>query len=198
MAKLWQKVDPRRWVALSSPVTLGFALAALIALILQGLTGGASTRLLFSVYRAPAGDVLSYPRLFLHVLGHADFAHYAGNMGLFLVLGPLVEARYGSKRFLLMLLITALVTGLAHLLLSPGSAALGASGLVFMLIMLSAIGAGQGKKVPLTLILVALIYLGGELFGGIFQRDSISQLGHIMGGVCGIVMGLLWKPKGTA
>ena len=100
----------RRYIKLhyNSPVVLTFALASLCVLLLGYLTGGASTYKCFSVYRAPAGDVLSYPRLFLHVLGHADFAHYAGNMGLFLVLGPLVEARYGSKRFLLMLLITAL------------------------------------------------------------------------------------------
>lgn len=195
MSKWWQKMDPRRWVALSSPVTLGFAFLALLVLALQALTGGASTRLLFSVYRSSAADPLTYPRLFLHVLGHADFAHYATNMGLFLVLGPLVEARYGAKRFLVMILITALVTGLAHLLLSPGTASLGASGLVFMLIMLAAIGGGEGRKVPLTLILVALIYLGREIFGGAFQRDNISQLGHIMGGVSGIVMGMMGRPK---
>lgn len=195
MSAFWRRMDPRRWVALDSPVTLGFALLSLAALLLQALTGGASTRLLFSVYRSSPADPLFYPRLLLHVLGHADFAHYAGNMGLLLVLGPLVEARHGSRRLLMMMLVTALVTGLAHLLLSPGTASLGASGLVFMLIMLSATGGGEGRRLPLTLILVALIYLGREIVGGVFQKDNVSQLGHILGGVCGIAMGLIARGR---
>ena len=189
------KLDPRRWVELSSPVTLGFAALSLLALLLQGLTGGASTRALFSVYRFAPGDVLGYLRLFLHVLGHADFAHYAANMGLLLVLGPLVEKHYGSQRYLLMMLVTALVTGLFHILLSGHTVALGASGIVFMLIFLSAISGRKSGKIPLTLVFVAVIYLGGELTGGLFGRDNINQWAHILGGVCGIAFGLILQGR---
>lgn len=190
----WQKLDPRRWIELSSPVTLGIAGVSLIALILGGVTGGASTRALFSVYRGSWADPQSYLRVILHVFGHADFAHYAANMGMVLVLGPLVEKHHGSRRFLLMVLITALVTGLTHLLLSAGTAALGASGIVFMLIFLSAISGRENGKIPLTLVLVAVIYLGREIAGGLFTRDSISQLAHVMGAVCGVGFGLVPPP----
>lgn len=183
----------QQYVELSSPVTLGFAFISLIALGLSAITGGASNRALFSVYRASAADPLSYLRIFLHPLGHADFSHYANNMALFLVLGPLVEKHYGSRKLLIMLVVTALVGGLAHLLLSPNTAGLGASGLVFMLILLSAISGRSQNKLPLTLILVAIIYLGGELTDALFKKDNISQLAHITGGICGIVFGLIWK-----
>jgi membrane associated rhomboid family serine protease len=188
----WSKANPRHWVELSSPLTLGIAGVSLFALILGGITRGASTRAVFSVYRSSWADPLSYLRVVLHIFGHGDFAHYAANMGMVLVLGPLVEKHYGSRRFLIMVAVTALVTGLTHILLSPGTAALGASGIVFMLIFLSAISGRENGKIPLTLILVAVIYLGREVAGGLFTRDSISQLAHVMGAVCGVGFGLVF------
>jgi rhomboid protease GluP len=188
-----RRLDPRGWVELSSPITLGYALIALLVLILSFLTGGGSTRALFSVYRAPMSEILFYPRLFLHVLGHTDFGHYLTNMSLLLVLGPLVEKHYGKGRFLLMIAITALVSGVFHILLSGGTALMGASGVVFMLIILSAAAGRARGKVPLTLLLVAVFYLGRELYFGIFIRDNISRLSHVVGGLCGIAFGMRFR-----
>ncbi len=191
----WRSLDPRRWVEFSSPVTLGIAGLSLLALMLGALTGGAANRVLFSVYRASWSDPLSYLRAFLHILGHADFAHYAGNMGMVLVLGPLVERHYGPRQYILMVLATALVTGLVFVLVSPGTASMGASGIVFMLIFLSAVSGRERGKVPLTLILVAVIYLGREVSAGLFSRDNISQLAHISGAVCGALFGMAFKGR---
>lgn len=191
MKKWWQQCKLSKWIELSSPVTLLFTLAALVVWLLGVISGGGSTRLLFSVYRSSAVNIFFWPRLFLHVLGHKDFAHYAANIAMILVLGPLVERHYGSRNFLIMILITALGTALAHLLLAPTAMGMGASGLVFMLIMLSAISGRSQGKLPLTMILVALIFLGGELATGLFTKDNISQLAHIVGGLCGIAFGLL-------
>ncbi len=193
MGKLMKNLNPRNWLELSSPVTLGFAGLSLIALILGWLTRGAATRALFMVYRSSPAAPLFYPRLVLHALGHADFAHYASNMALLLVLGPLVEKQYGGARLVLMMLVTALVTGLTHLLLSSG-AALGASGIVFMMILLAAASGRSSGKIPLSLLLVALIYLGQEL-AGLFQRDNVSQLAHLIGGLCGLGFGLAVRKK---
>lgn len=190
------KLNPKNWIELSSPLTLGFALASLLALVLGALTGGASTRLLFSVYRSPAASPWFYPRLFLHVLGHAGFSHYAANMAMLLLLCPLAEKEYGARRTLLMFLVTALVTGLFHILLSPGTASLGASGIVFMLILLSAASTRQGSRVPLTLLLVAVIYLGQEV-AQMFRTDNVSQLAHLIGGACGLAFGLLLPGRKT-
>ncbi len=51
----------------------------------------------------------------------------------------------------------------------------------------------QGK-VPLTLVLVALIFLGREIVDG-FSQDNISQLSHIMGAVCGLLFGMMLKRR---
>ncbi|NLX83374.1 MAG: rhomboid family intramembrane serine protease [Clostridiales bacterium] len=193
--KLWNKINPRKWVDLASPVTLAFAGLSLAALIINWISAGGANLLLFSVYRSAFSDFFAYPRVFLHVLGHANYAHFAANMALFLVLGPLVEKQYGAKHFILMIVITALMTGLIHLLISATSAALGASGIVFMLILLSAASGWKNNKVPLTLLLVAIIYLGREIAGGVFHQDGVSQVSHLVGGLCGWAFGMYFQRK---
>ena len=173
----------------NSPVTLTFAFASLIVLLLGYLTGGLSTSLLFSVYRTSWLDPLTYVRLFGHVLGHMNWSHYSGNMVLFLVLGPMLEEKYKSKPFLTMIMITALVSGLFYVALYPSSMLLGASGIVFMMIVLSSVAGMKDGKIPLTLILVIIVYLGGEVLN-IASKDGIAHAAHILGGVCGASFGL--------
>ena len=64
----------------NAPVVLTFSLLSLGALLLEMLTGGGSTRLLFCVYRSPLTDPLTYVRLFGHVLGHAGYGHFISNI----------------------------------------------------------------------------------------------------------------------
>lgn len=173
-----------------SPVVLTFAFCSLFALISDALTGGAANVYLFSVYRSPLSDPLFYARLFCHVLGHAGFSHFFGNMTLFLIVGPAVERRYGSRDLLISMALTALASGILHVAVSADTALLGASGIVFLCIFLSAVDGVRDGKLSLSFILVAVIYLGQAIYEGIFVRDSVSQLAHIVGGVCGIACGL--------
>ena len=82
---------------------------------------------------------------------------------LLLVVGPPLEEKYGSRRLLVCIAITALVSGLVQFLLFPGAALLGASGIVFMMIVLSSLAGMREGAIPLTLILVVILYLGGEV-----------------------------------
>ena len=173
----------------NAPVVLTFALISLGALVLGFLTGGWSTSTLFCVYRSSLSDPLTYLRLVGHVLGHADYAHYLSNMMLLLVVGPPLEEKYGSGRLLVCILITALVSGLVQTTLFPNTALLGASGIVFMMIVLSSLAGMRSGTIPLTLILVVILYLGGEVVDAILLRDSVSQLTHIVGGLCGAALG---------
>lgn len=177
----------------NSPVVLSFALLSLAALLLGQLTGGWTTRALFCVYRAPLTDLLTYVRMVGHVLGHAGYAHYMGNMTLLLVVGPPLEEKYGSGRLLGCILFTALVSGLVQFIFFPGTALLGASGIVFMMIVLSSLAGMREGAIPLTLILVVLIYLGGEIVDAVTVRDNVSQLTHIVGGLCGAGLGYAMK-----
>ena len=174
----------------NAPVVLSFALLSFGALLLGFLTGGRSTRLLFSVYRCPLSDLLAYPRFFLHVLGHSGYAHYIGNMMLILVVGPPLEEKYGSRPLLSAIALTALVAGLVQWLFFPHTALLGASGIVFMMIVMSSLAGMKDGCIPITLVLVLLLYVGGEIVDGVVLSDNVSQLTHIIGGICGAFLGL--------
>ena len=178
----------------NAPVTITFAILALIALILGKFTGGKSTELLFSVYRSPI-SVFSVLRLFLHVLGHSSIAHYTGNMMLFILLGPMIEEKYGSLNFLEMIAIVAAVSGIINIIFFPGTALLGASGVVFMMMILVSASDLREGEIPITMILVMVLYLGNEVINMIFQKDNISQLTHIIGGIMGALFGYLYNVK---
>lgn len=184
------KDKPSLTIQYNAPVVLTFALISLAVLGLDALTGGWSTTSLFSVYRAPLTDPLAYVRVVGHVLGHAGYTHYMGNMMLLLVVGPPLEEKYGSLRLLSCILVTAVVSGLVQVLLFPHTALLGASGIVFMMIVLSSLAGMRSGAIPLTLILVLIIYLGGEVVDAVTIQDNISHLTHIVGGVCGAGLGL--------
>ena len=172
----------------NSPVVLTFFFLSVSALLLDILTKGWTTVHLFSVYRSPITP-LFFVRLFGHVLGHSGYAHFAGNMVLFLVVGPPLEEKYGSKALLAGILLTALVSGLLQCALFPHTALLGASGIVFMLILLSSLAGMKVGSIPLTLILVAVIYLGQELYSGLFVQDNVAHFMHLVGGACGTGFG---------
>lgn len=174
----------------NSPFILFFALLSLAALGLNILTGGASRTLVFSVYRSSFLHPLTYVRLFCHVLGHTSFSHYVTNMALILALGPIVEERYGSWRLAFMFAVTAVVSGLFHIFLSSGML-MGASGIVYMLIFLASTSGAKSGEIPLTLVAVCALYLSQEIMGGLFSKSDISHLTHIVGGLCGAVMGLI-------
>lgn len=180
----------------NSPVILTFALLSLAALLLGTVTGGWTTNHLFCVYRCSLFDPLAYVRFFGHVLGHSNWSHYAGNMLLFLLIGPPLEEKYGSKTILGFIAITALATGLVEFFLIPGAALLGASGVVFMMIVLSSFTQTRQGTIPLTFVLVLILYLGNEVVTGISSADNISQLAHIVGGVCGMFFGFGYGKSG--
>jgi len=179
----------------NSPVILTMTLLSLGALILQKLTHGYTTSLLFSVYRSSPFNIFFYLRLFGHILGHANWEHYMNNFLLILLLGPMLEEKYGSKRITFMIAVTAVVTGIVNILLFSNTALLGASGVVFMFILLSSFVNFEKGRIPITFILVVVIYLGGEVMNGIFVKDNISQLAHLVGGICGSVFGFKWAER---
>jgi membrane associated rhomboid family serine protease len=181
-------MNPLKRIQYNAPVTLTFALVSLAVLGLAQITGGASTRLLFSVYQAPLTDPLMYVRLVGHVLGHADITHYFNNFVLVLLVGPMLEEKYGAKWMAIMMLVTAFVTGLLFMLVSK-NALLGASGIVFMMILLSSFTNLQKGRIPLTLILALIIFIGREALTGATTESNISHLAHIAGGLCGALFG---------
>lgn len=177
----------------NSPVVLSFTFISGLVLLIHYLTAGKSSVLLFSVYRGSLLDPLFYVRLFTHVLGHGDMVHYANNMLLFLLVGPMLEEKYGSMKLLYIMLLVAFITGVVHIIFID-TMLLGASGIVFAFILLASI-TGESDGVPLTLIIVAIIYIGEQIYQGITISDNISQLTHIVGGTVGAVYGMALREK---
>jgi len=173
----------------NSPVILTFFFASLASLVLGIVSDGDTTMRFFAVYRSSLYDPLFYVRLFCHILGHSGTEHFMGNMLLLLVVGPTLEEKYGSKPLLIGILLTAAISGALQCIFFPNTALLGASGIVFMLIMLSSLAGMRNGTVPITLILVAILYLGQEIYSIFFIRDNVANFMHLVGGACGTLFG---------
>lgn len=176
-------------ISFNSPVILGFTVICFAAMILASITSNVSTNAMFSVYRSSLLSPLTYVRFFGHMFGHANWEHFMGNIMLILVVGPLLEEKYGSSNILFVILATGLVTGVAHFILFPHIQLLGASGVVFALILLSSFTSIREGSIPLTFILVAVIYIGQQIYAGLFVQDNVSNLTHILGGIVGSGLG---------
>ena len=176
-------------VSFNSPVILTFTIICAITLFLDFITKGYTNAHFFSVYRSQWTNPLTYVRLFGHIVGHGGMEHFVGNIMLILVVGPMLEEKYGSSNILFVILSTALATGIAHLIFVPGYALLGASGVVFAFIMLSSFTCIKEKEIPLTFILVFILYIGEQVYEGVFVESNISNLSHILGGLVGAGLG---------
>jgi GlpG protein len=180
-------------ITYNAPVVLTFALAAVAVFILTKTVEGA--RLWFVAHPTLDGTS-AYVGMFTHILGHASWQHLIGNFMLILLLGPILEERHGSGPLLIMILMTAFITGLANLIFSNGGL-LGASGIVFMMILLASMANVRGGEIPLTFIAVAIIYMGGEIVRA-FRDDQISQMAHLVGGIAGAAFGFIIAGKKKA
>lgn len=172
-------------ITYNAPVVLTFAVLALIVTFLP-----VETRVHYFAAHPKFYDWTSYLGLFTHPLGHGSWEHYIGNFMLILLLGPILEERHGSMKLLIMMLITALVTGLANAALSS-QPLLGASGIVFMMILLASTANIKQGEIPLTFIAVALIYLGGEIYRAFTNDDNVSRMAHLIGGAAGAIFGFI-------
>ena len=143
----------------------------------------------FAVISAAAPDAADYPAM--AALRNPDFLDAA----YILLLGPMLEEKYGSVRLVAVMAVTALVTGLINNLLFGNVALCGASGIVFAFILLTSFTSFKEGEIPLTFILVAVIYLGQQIVDGITVRDNISNLSHILGGIVGGAAGYVLNRK---
>jgi rhomboid protease GluP len=175
-------------ISYNAPVVLTFALAAVAVHILVYF-GGTSVQRWFMA--APdLRDTQSYVGLVTHILGHGNWQHLMGNFMLILLLGPILEERLGSFQLLVMIVLTALLTGVFHAIFLS-SYLLGASGIVFMMIILASTANIRQGEIPLTFIAVAVVYMGGEIVQAVKADDNISHSAHLIGGAAGGLFGFL-------
>lgn len=178
-------------ISYNAPVVLTFTfVAAGIRLLCDWMPG---TLNLFIA--PPVFDVswTHYPAFIIHILGHGSWEHYFGNFSLMLLIGPILEEKYGSKRLFYMIVLTALLGGLLNALFFD-TGLIGASDIVFMMIVLASFVNVRRGTLPLTFLLVLVLYVGQEIIQA-FSHDNISQFAHIMGGGAGALFGFMIPPK---
>lgn len=191
MEKQTANKSSKGWrITYNAKFTLTFCLIAVILLNLNVFNGGVVNHYLGL---SPSIRFFEFYRLVTYIVCHGSYEHLFSNLLFLIILGPILEEKYGAKRLLWMTIITAVTTGLVYsLLFSTGI--IGASGIVFMFIILSSIVNLRNKEIPFTFLLVVLVYLGGEVIHS-FKADGVSQFGHIFGGIRGAVFGFVGVRK---
>ena len=182
-------------ITFNAPVVLSLAAISFVATLLNYVTGGASGRVLFMTYYSPLSSPMTWVRAFTHIFGHADWTHLIGNMSYLLLLGPMLEEKYSSQTLAGVIAVTAVVTSVVNYIFFPGIALCGASGVVFAFILLSSFTEFREGEIPVTFILVAVFFLGQQIYDGITVRDNISNMAHIVGGIIGGLLGYVLNKK---
>ena len=175
----------------NSIVILSFFFLCLVIFFLNYISKDKLNRIVFSNYRSSLFSPLTYIRFFTHIFGHQNWQHFMNNFLYILLIGPMIEEKYGSVNLLIMIMITALVTGIFNFVFTKRI--LGASGIVYMLIILSSAVNIDSGKIPVTLILICLFYIVNEVFNSLTKKDNISHASHLLGGLCGLVFCYVFK-----
>lgn len=176
-------------IKFNSPVVLGFTGLAILVFFLGVLTNNLTTYRIFTLKKTSYFDLMQYVRMFTYVLGHGSWQHLLGNFTIILAVGPMIEERYGSKQLLIMIVATAFITALLNIIFFKHTQVLGASGIAFMFVILGSFTNVEKGKIPVTFIIIIIIFIIPEIIQGLMGYDNISQFGHILGGVCGSVFG---------
>ena len=182
-------------ISFNSPVVLTFVVLSCAVMIRNYATGGKSNEILFVTYRSGILNPMTWIRFFTHVLGHLGWEHYINNMMMILITGPMLEEKYGSRAIIEVILLTGLVVGIVNWAFFPGVALCGASGVVFAFILMTSFTGFKEGEIPLTVILVALIFIGEQVYEGMFIQDNVSQMAHIVGGFVGATAGYMLNKK---
>ena len=182
----------------NSVVIITYLLLSLGACLLNYITRGVSNKLLFSSYRSSPLNPFTYIRMFTHSIGHQDWNHLVNNFIYILLIGPMIEEKYGSINLLVMLLITSLIIALYNIVFN-NYVIMGASGNVYMLIVLSSFSNISEGKIPITLILIFIFFITTEIRKSLLEGNKkVYHDGHLIGALCGILFGFLflYYPQG--
>lgn len=178
-------------ISFNSPVVLGFISICVLVTFLGFLSSGKITDFLFTTYHSSPKNLLTYVRFFTHIFGHRDWDHLLKNCVYLLLLGPMLEEKYGSKQIFKTIALTAVVTAFINYNFFDEVSLSGASGVVFAFILLASVTEFKEGEIPVTFIMITLIFVGGEIYKGITIDDNVSNMSHIAGGLIGGATGYM-------
>lgn len=146
---------------------------------------------------------LDYLRMFTYAFGCAGWNSFFVNLLAVLLIGPSLEERYGSPILALMIFISVLVGGVLCACISPYEIR-GASGIVFMMIVLCSLTTLMKKQILVSWIFVFAFYFWFEFYQD-FPAEKISFVEilqqkvpvfiSLISGICGSLFGFFVAPK---
>jgi membrane associated rhomboid family serine protease len=142
-----------------------------------------------------------YWRFVTPIFLHVNLLHIALNMLNFFVLGIFLERLVGHLRFLLIYLVTGVISIIASFYFAPQEISVGASGAIFGLVgaysifVLAHRRALRGAGIPALVWLVCII--GANLSVGFFIAD-VDNFAHIGGLLSGFLLGWWFMPRYVA
>lgn len=184
----------------NAPVTFTFIIISTLVLLINQFFYSAFIPKFFMAEGASFDwtQPVHYITLFTYVFGHASWDHLLYNLLFLVLLGPILEEKYKPRTFLWMMVVTTLVTSILNVLLRQ-PALIGSSQLVFMMILLVSFTRIRQSEIPISLILIAFLYLYRELTahfnGEMAVTGEVSRMAHLIGGLSGLVFGFIYLAK---
>lgn len=176
-------------ITFNAPVVLTFVMICFIATLLGVLTGGRITQSFFMTYHSSLKNPMTYLRFFTQVFGHDGWSHFIGNASYLLLLGPMLEEKHGSRELVEIIGVTALITGVVNYIFFWNVGLCGASGVVFAFIILASFTSFKEVEIPLTFILVTVVFIGQQIYEAVAVANNVSNISHIIGGMIGALLG---------
>lgn len=183
----WISKNILRRLTVEAPVIIIFCGTCVLLHILQqtifpGLNTFLAVHDTFNIF-----DPMQFPNLLTHVFVHdGTMNHIKGNLVHILLVGPSAEHVYGSQAMLIVILLVAVTSAFAHIIFgSVNHHQLGASGVVFCVILLNSLVAAVSGKIPLSFVITVCLWGVDEVYKFFFGNDHVSHHAHIAGAVVG-------------
>lgn len=181
-------------VDIDAPLTLSFCL---LCIIVQSLAFFFGDKITMNYFAVPSWNrfyiykPISYFTMFTQTIGHSTWSHLYGNIVHILLVGPACEREFGMFSMIKIMSWTAVVSSLTHILLGPSNTLqLGASGIVFMFILLNSLLDARAGRIPLTFLCQVTLWCYKEIFAHLFSSTSgVSHLAHLSGALVGTAAG---------
>ena len=137
-------------------------------------------------------SIQCHTAMLTHMITHRRFADVRENLTALLLVGPSVERSLGSLHLLWLMLVVALGSATAHMLVvgHDGPALQGASAIVLACILMHSMESANKGQIPVSFFLTAILFLGDDIYHLVYkQRDLRTPLVLWTGAVVGAVMG---------
>jgi membrane associated rhomboid family serine protease len=127
---------------------------------------------------------------------HGSFSHLLLNMFALLLFGLVLESLIGSKRFLLVFLVSGIIANIISVFFYSSS--LGASGAIFgvlgVLTIIKPLMTVFVYSLPMPMFVAAIVWILIDLYG-LANPSGTGNIAHLSGIVIGFIIGIYYRMK---